>query len=306
MAQQTLVVKVPPADRSALRARLDRGAFEWRRVPHAEFSVKGEGVVATLYSSGKFVVQGPDPAAFLARWTDLTLPGGSSPAAAKGAGSVAEEEATDRVARLAEPTVGSDETGKGDYFGPLVVAAVRLTPKEAERLVELGVTDSKKLSDARALRLAAGLREFPHAIEQLSPREYNQVYPRYKGLNPLLADLHAKAIAAVARRGDRVVVDQFAAEKLMREATADLGLRLEQAHRAERNPAVAAASILARAEFLLALRALSERYDVELHKGAGRPTDDAALAFVRAHGRDALGEVAKLHFKNTAKVEARL
>ncbi|MDA1266984.1 MAG: ribonuclease HIII, partial [Planctomycetota bacterium] len=81
---------------------------------------------------------------------------------------------------------------------------------------------------------------------------------------------------------------------------------LEQAHRAERNAAVAAASILARAEFLLRLRELSERYEVELRKGAGAPTDKAALQFAHQHGRDALGEVAKLHFKNTLKLEARL
>ena len=291
MAQETLVVQVPRARHEALRARLQAGAFEWRNVPHASFAVKGDGVVATLYQSGKLVIQGPDPGAFLARWTDLDAPAPKVP---------------DAVARTDEPTVGADETGKGDYFGPLVVAAVRLEPDQAARLAELGVADSKKLTDKRALRLAAGLRELPHAVELLAPAEYNDVYPRYAGLNPLLADLHAKAIGRVAQDGDRVLVDQFADAEVMRAATAHLTLKLEQAPRAERNVAVAAASVLARAEFLLALDELSARWEVELRKGAGLPTDEAALAFVRAHGRDALGEVAKLHFKNTAKVEARL
>ena len=132
------------------------------------------------------------------------------------------------------------------------------------------------------------------------------MYPRYSGLNPMLADLHAKAIGRVAQDGDRVLVDQFADAEVMRAATSHLTLKLEQAPRAERNVAVAAASVLARAEFLLALDTLSARWEVELRKGAGPPTDEAALAYVRTHGRDALGEVAKLHFKNTTKVEARL
>lgn len=292
MSQRTLVVRVPSARQAALRAGLAPGEFEWHRVPHAVFSVRGDGVVATLYRSGKLVVQGEDPEAFLARWTDLEAP-------------VAAVPAPDDVARTDVPTVGADETGKGDYFGPLVVAAVRLEPEEAARLAGLGVTDSKKLTDPRALRLAAGLRELPHAVELLYPEEYNDVYPRYGGLNPLLADLHARAIARVAREGDRVLIDQFAAEAVMDAATEHLDLKLEQAPRAERNAVVAAASILARAEFLLALRALSERWEVDLHKGAGPPVDRAARAFVRAHGRDALGKVAKLHFKNTRKLEGR-
>jgi len=291
MPQETVVVKVPRAEHEALRERLQGGEFEWRSAPHAAFSVRGDGVVATLYLSGKLVVQGAAARTFLARWTGLAPPA-AAPA--------------DAVARTDVPTVGADEPGKGDYFGPLVVAAVRLEPEQAARLVELGVADSKKLTDERALRLAVGLRDLPHAVELLHPAEYNEVYPRYMGLNPMLADLHAKAIAQVAQDADRVLVDQFADEKVMRAATSHLTLKLEQAHRAERNVAVAAASVVARAEFLLALRELSARWDVDLRKGAGAPTDEAALEFVRQHGRDALGEVAKLHFKNTGKVEARL
>lgn len=281
---------MPKHQHDSLRARLDGGPFEWRNPPHSVFSVKGDGAVVTLYTSGKLVVQSADPAGFLARWTDLDAPAESR------------SEEPDTLARTDEPTVGSDETGKGDYFGPLVVCAVRLLPEQATRLAELGVADSKKLTDERALRLAAGLRELPHHIEVLMPVEYNAVYPTYSGLNPLLADQHVRAIAEVAQRGDRVVVDQFAGERVMRERTESLGIRLEQAPRAERNVAVAAASILARAEFLLGLKELSERYDLELRKGAGLPTDEAGRAFVARYGSEELGEVAKLHFKNTGKI----
>ena len=114
MAQSTVVVRVPRSEFTSLKGRLEAGPFEWRRVPHAAFSVKGEGTVATLYNSGKFVVQSGDPQGFLAKWTGYDLPGQDVAPAG-----------VDEVARTDEPTVGSDETGKGDYFGPLVVAAVR-------------------------------------------------------------------------------------------------------------------------------------------------------------------------------------
>src|SRR5690606_3978027 len=119
VAQETLVVVVPPAERAALRERLAAEAFEFRPAPHALFSVKGHDVVATLYSSGKLVVQGRDPAVFVGRF----LEGAELPERAP-------KEGGGPMRTLEVPTVGSDECGKGDYFGPLVVAAVRLEPAQ--------------------------------------------------------------------------------------------------------------------------------------------------------------------------------
>ena len=187
------------------------------------------------------------------------------------------------------------------------MAAVRLKPADAAELESSGVTDSKRLTDERALRLGALLRaEVPHAIRALDPPDYNRRYANPPGLNPLLAELHAEAIGALARRGVRVVVDQFAHERVMAKATSDLDVELVQAHRAERNLAVAAASVLARAEFLVRLRELSQAAGVDLHKGAGAPVDAAGARYAREHGFEALGKVAKLHFKNTAKIRARV
>jgi len=292
LTQKTLVVQVPTSRHAALRARLAAGDFEFRKVPHAAFSVKGGGVVATLYRSGKLVVQGPDPELFLARWTDFDAPEQAAPAERGG------------LTKITGEMIGSDETGKGDFFGPLVVAAVRLDGKVAEELVEWGVTDSKALSDTRALKLGVLLRaKLAHSVQRLDPEQYNERYPKYRGLNPLLADMHADAIRALAKPGVRVLVDQFANARVMRSALRGVDVKLEQAHRAERNVAVAAASVIARQEFLLALQELSEEYGVGLLKGAGSPTDRAGAEFVRLHGWDALGRVAKLHFKNTEKVK---
>ena len=141
-----------------------------------------------------------------------------------------------------------------------------------------------------------------HAVELLDPPDYNREHARAKSLNPLLADLHARCIRRVARPGDAVLVDRFASETLMAERLRDLPIDLHQETRAEREPAVAAASVIARGIFLERLAALSEECAVDLHKGAGAPTDQSARAFVELHGIAALGRVAKVHFKNTKKI----
>ncbi|MBL8863598.1 MAG: ribonuclease HIII [Planctomycetes bacterium] len=297
MTQRTLVLVVPPSERAALRASLAAGPFDFRSVPHALFSVKGEGAVATLYASGKLVVQAAEPEVFAERWLRAAIP------PPRDAATVTEQTPTvqSRPA-TAGPVVGSDEVGKGDYFGPLVVCAVRLEPGQSQEIERSGVRDSKTLSDEQCLRLGGALRaRYAAAVERLDPRDYNRVYVPGK-LNELLADLHAKALARLAQPGDRVVVDRFANERLLQTRLKGLPIRLEQRTRAESEPAVAAASVIAREEFLLALRELSAEHAVDLRKGAGSPVDQAARRFVTLHGIEALANVAKLHFKNTQKL----
>ncbi len=295
------MVNLTKVEQGDLRGRLDGGSFEWRTAPHAQYSVKGEGVVATLYNSGKLVVQGATPEEFLARFV-----AGKAPDPKKKV-SKAKSEEGDAVSQVLVTTVGSDEAGKGDFFGPLVVAAVRLDPEVAKKMQEGGVMDSKKLTDAKALQLGKALREtVPYSVVRVDPEQYNVRYPKYSGLNPFLADLHAEAIRELAQPGVRVLVDRFANESVMRKALAGLDIQLEQAVRAERNMAVAAASVLARQEFLLGMADLSERFSMELHKGAGFPVDRCGVNFVERHGWDSLGLVAKLHFKNTGKIRDRL
>ncbi|MEM9379080.1 MAG: ribonuclease HIII [Planctomycetota bacterium] len=307
MSQATFVTKVPRTGFAALRARVASGPFEFRTVPHAEFSVRGEGVVATLYTSGKFVVQGAEPTAFIARWTDLEVAAGVGGSEAGAKKKSAAPRPDDPVLDLEPPVTGSDEAGKGDYFGPLVVAAVRADADALAALEELGVADSKTLTDGRALRLGAQLLErVEHAIRRVDPNEYNALYPTYPALNPFLADLHAEVIGELAQRGENVVVDQFERRGLVRARLEPLGVRLTEVPRAERHAAVAAASILARREFLLGLKELSEDFGVDLRKGAGAPTDSAGVALVRDQGEEALRGAAKLHFKNTQKILARV
>ena len=299
MAQQTLVLKLDAAEGRSLEQRLGEGPFEFRGVPHAQFSAKGEGVVVTLYSSGKLVVQGAQPETFILAY----MPEQRMASSAAQGKPPAEKKAA-AGAWLERPCTGSDETGKGDFLGPLVVCAVRLEPADAQALAESGVTDSKLLTDTRARELGAALStRFPVAVERLHPPAYNAEYARAGNLNVMLAAAHGRALRAVAQAGDHVVVDRFGPDARMKaELKAHTGT-FEQFPRAEsRVPAVAAASCVARMVFLEALDELSEQFAVDLAKGAGDPVDRAARKFIQLHGREQLGEVAKLHFKNASRL----
>jgi ribonuclease HIII len=204
--------------------------------------------------------------------------------------------------------IGSDESGKGDYFGPLVVAAVALTQAGWRVLAELGVQDSKNLTDARAVALAGQLREaFPNEVITIMPPSYNELWAKFRNVNRLLAWAHARAIENVIEKAPEAtaaVADQFGDESLIRDALFKRGreVRLVQMPRAERDPAVAAASILARAEFLRRLEQLGRQTGVRLPKGASAQVEAVARALVGERGADALAAVAKTHFKTTARV----
>ena len=301
MAQRTLVVKLPPARGAALRSALAAAGYEFRGIPHSLFSASGPDLVVTLYKSGKLVLQGADPEGFAARF----LEGVPCPEPALGPEARARQGAACATGTVVT-TVGTDESGKGDYFGPLVVAGVRLTPELAAALGGGEVRDCKLLGDGSVMRIGAALRaRVPYAIRRLDPPDYNLAHARLKNLNPLLAELHAEVIRELAEPGVRVVVDQFANPRLVAGALGELDVDLVQKTRAESSElSVAAASILARQEFLAALKDLSATWGVDLAKGAGAPTDSAGRRFVVAHGAAQLGQVAKLHFKNTLKIGA--
>ncbi|MSR62135.1 MAG: ribonuclease HIII [Planctomycetes bacterium] len=289
MPQETLVVQLAPTAQERLARELEGGDFEQRSVEHTRFSVKGQGVIATLYRSGKLVVQGSEVQLFATRYL-----GEDARAPAEPAGALEVGQAT---------LIGSDEAGKGDYFGPLVVVAVRADARERAELARSGVADSKTLSDERVHVLAPALEQrYACAAEVLLPADYNVEHPRFGSLNPLLAELHARCIKKLHQPGVMVLVDKFADDKLIADRLRGLDLELHQRTRAEREPVVAAASVVARNLFLEGLRQLSEEFAVELHKGAGEPTDRSAREFVKLHGREQLGRVAKLHFKNTQKI----
>ena len=204
-----------------------------------------------------------------------------------------------------EGHIGVDESGKGDYFGPLVIAACYVGP---EHLAELeGVKDSKKLTDKAALQLADQIKRYcPHSVIAIGPAKYNELYEKFRNLNRLLAWGHARAIENVLEQqpANLVISDQFADPSGLKRQLFEKGrtIELRSVVRAEADIAVAAASILARAEFLRKLKRLGEEVEMELPKGASQMVVDAAKRLVQKKGRAALNQVAKLHFKTTQVV----
>lgn len=201
--------------------------------------------------------------------------------------------------------VGVDESGKGDYFGPLVIAACYVGP---EHLAELeGVKDSKKLTDPIALKLATVIRRTcPHSVVAIGPAKYNELYIKFKNLNKLLAWGHARAIENVLDQcsASLVISDQFADPAGLKRQLFEKGrmVELRSMVRAESDIAVACASVLARAEFLTRLKRLGDEFGMILPKGAGPQVLEAGKRLVADRGSDALAKVAKLHFKTTQQL----
>ena len=203
--------------------------------------------------------------------------------------------------------IGIDESGKGDYFGPLVIAAVFVNTTTQGELALMQVRDSKKISDGRILEMAPDIKTIcPHSVIAIGPHKYNELYAKIRNLNRLLAWGHAKALENLLERVscERAISDQFGDERLILNALQEKGRKivLEQRTKAESDMAVAAASILARAEFLHQLKRLSNEVGTTLPKGASPAVELAARMIIKKHGQDRLDSVAKLHFKTTQAV----
>jgi ribonuclease HIII len=205
------------------------------------------------------------------------------------------------------PRVGVDEAGKGDYFGPLVVAGVRVSGEEAAlRLQEIGVRDSKALGNGQALsmadRIVGILGESETLVVSLSPEEYERRREAAGNVNRLLGEIDVEIIRKLKGEVNLAVVDEFArAARSYLEPVAREGVRLEVRTRAEDDAAVAAASILARARYLEEMRRLSEWVGFELPRGSTH-VREAARRVVEELGEEGLRKVAKVHFATTAVV----
>ncbi|GCE46588.1 ribonuclease HIII [Thermosporothrix hazakensis] len=206
--------------------------------------------------------------------------------------------------------IGSDESGKGDYYGPLVVAAVAVDPKREEQLLALGVRDSKRLTDETILPMATRISEIcagQVCVERYMPATYNELYSRVGNLNTLLADVHVLLISRlqVATNYQLAVIDQFADRSVLKRAfvKTHCDISFDLRPRAEDDVAVAAASILARAGFVQGLRRLAAQYGLTFPKGSSDPRIvTVGRALVQREGPEVLKLVAKYHFKNTEEI----
>jgi ribonuclease HIII len=298
--------KLTDAQAASLERHLRENDFKFRAVPYARFAAEKEKTNVVFYQSGKLVVQGKGTQDFV----EFVLEPKILQEVKLGYETVLNPE-------LLAPRIGVDESGKGDFFGPLCIAAVYLNETMIPAWKNAGIRDSKNIgSDRRIAELAQLIRNTPGCVFSVVPignAAYNQLHSKLKSVNTLLAWGHARAIENMlggAYRLDpppvRAISDQFAHDKgVIAKALMPLGrgIELVQRHQAEEDLAVAAASILARNEFVTRLRELGRKYEMEFPKGGAGNVDAAAKEFVARHGAAALHEVAKTHFRTALRAQ---
>jgi ribonuclease HIII len=302
MEKNSYTFKLSEIQQKRLISFLQSGNYTPMDVPYTQIAVEAEGCRIALYTSGSCVVQGKGAH----DWVVFSL----EPEVLMEARLGYEEELSPDVF---EPHMGIDESGKGDFFGPMVIAAVFVNKPLAKAFQEKGVRDSKTItSDRKAEAMAKDIRTMlqnRYAIVTIGPRAYNRLYASMQSVNKILAWGHARAIENLLEKVPdcpRAVADQFGPEKQIKQALLKNGRTIEliQRHKAESDPAVAAASILARAGFLAALRKMGEQYGMVIPKGASDQVKAAAADVIKQKGPDVLLDVAKCHFKTTDAVLA--
>ncbi len=286
-----------------LRILLGAGNYRPKQVPHTIIAVEAEDCIVNLYKSGKCLIQGKGAEDFVLFFLE--------PNVLMSAELGYEEELKPE---LTAPHMGIDESGKGDYFGPLVACAAYVDQQLAKRMNEMGVRDCKKLTDKAVFFLGHKLRDLlgpnRYKIVAVGPEAYNRLYAKMHNVNTLLAWAHARCIENMLDTMPdcpRAVADQFGAKHVIERALMKKGrtLELEQRHKAESDIAVAAASVLAREAFLRALQKLGETLQFDARKGASEEVRNAAVALVKRSGDpNILLKAAKCHFQTTDKVLA--
>lgn len=285
----TITLKLTPTQEEQLFATFN----EFLSTPpqYAKWQLKLENCVITCYTSGKTVFQGKDANIYAAAFINepevlITTP-----------------------LKSQYPQAGSDEVGTGDYFGPVCVCASYVTKDDVNFLVNLGVRDSKKLTDADMLKIGPLLMEkIPHSLLIVTPQKYNQVHAE-NNLNAIKAKLHNQAYINLAKKIELPsfkIIDQFTPETsyyryLKNDTQIVRGIHFETKAE-DKYLSVAVGSIISRYGFLKTWEEMEQKYILTFPKGSGDKVDVVAQEFVERYGFDRLGEVAKLHFKNTEKI----
>ena len=297
----TFTAPLTPDQVKTLRQVLEQNGFEFVAKEHSLFSARKAKLNVTAYEKGpKVLVQGKDTEDFVR----FTL----EPEVLKEA-RIGYEEVLDPDHFC--PHFGIDESGKGDYFGPLVIAGVYTDTAITRHLIAAGIMDSKRITGSDRIRkLADIIRATPgcaYEVVSIGPERYNEMHASFKNLNRLLAWGHARVIEKLCTaRPDcpRTLSDQFARPEVLQRALREKGLKiqLDQRTKGESDTAVAAASILARERFVDWMDKTSAAAGVKLPLGASDSVIKAARELIARHGADALGKAAKLHFRTTIKV----
>jgi len=303
MPERTSYTCPLPADKVAqLKADLEARGFMFRDIPYAHFGAehRGEKVSLAIYESGKLVIQGKGTTDFIQFYLEPVLLG----EAKLGYEHILNPE-------MLQPRIGVDESGKGDFFGPLVVAGVFVSEPAINELAELGVKDSKAISsDKRIFEIAKGIRGTKGCLWSVVPignEAYNRLHASMRNVNSILGWGHARVIEnLLAKVPDckKAISDQFGNKRIIEKALMERGKKIElvQRHKAESDIAVAAASIIARDEFVRRLATLGKELGIKLPKGASDAVIAAGKEAVAKHGAEVLSKIAKTHFRTSQRV----
>ncbi len=312
MKQQTIVFKISDNLKDKVIEFYKDRALE-KHPPYSIFQVKDYDCVITLYESGKLMFQGIGADIEASYWMeeerilnkrDLQSELKSEQ---EKKDKKAEELNDDRFKNIS--TIGSDEVGTGDYFGPIIVTASFVDIKKKSFLYELGVRDSKKITDEKIMSIAPTLiKEFPHVTYILTPSDYNRL--GITNMNKVKAILHNKVLYALKEKKynyDKIVVDQFCYPVKYYEhikATPNKVTNITfTTHAEDKCLSVAVSSIISRYIFIKEMEKLTKEMNMNIPKGAGTNVDEVGVKIVKQYGINKLNELAKLNFKNTEKIK---
>ena len=277
--------------------------------PYAVFQADEADTVVTLYESGKAVFQGISADIDANLWSQMEKNlNPDKKVDMKVAGEKKKEKKNPKV--YYANTIGSDEVGTGDYFGPIVVTASYVTKENIPFLENLGIKDSKKLTDQQILKITPEIiKKIPYYTVTLNNKEYNKKNKDYN-MNAMKAILHNKALLEMTKKyqnHDYIVIDQFAEKYVYYNY-------LKKSNNVQRNItfitkaedqclSVACSAIISRYIFIKEMEKLSKKYNITLPKGAGQTVDEIGSKLVKKYGLNILNEVAKINFKNTEKIK---
>ncbi len=284
-----------------------------KKPPYSVFQSEDCGTVVTLYESGKIMFQGVSADIDYALWRDreafLNKRNIDKELQAKETKEKKKKEEMNDTTYKYVSTIGSDEVGTGDYFGPIIVTASYVSRENMSKIEALGVRDSKKVTDEKILEIAPKLKDFvPYVSYTLSPEEYNRV--GITNMNKVKAILHNKVLSNILKKDtyeySYIVVDQFALVSKYFEHIKDVPEKVTNIaftpHAEDKCLSVAVSSILSRYIFLKEMNKLSEKYGMQIPKGAGPVVDEFGKKFIEKYGFGELKNVAKMNFKNTEKI----
>ena len=284
-----------------LREALERDGFEFMEKPYTVYAAKKGKLNVSVYEKGpKVLVQGKETEDFVKFTLEPEILGEAK---------LGYEEINDP--EMFEPHFGIDESGKGDFFGPLVIAGVYTDATSTRSLMDAGIMDSKRITSTNRVRkLADVIRATPgtfHTVVAIGPERYNELHQSFGNVNRLLAWGHARAISRLYEQQPkcpRALSDQFASPHVLERAlkSQKINIQLDQRTKAESDVAVAAASILARERFVNWLEKTSDACGVKLPPGASDQVIEAGRELVKRHGEGKLPLVSKTHFRTTLRI----